>query len=326
MTKAVPYILGSVFILGLTVVMLKQNGIIGKQDKTIKVQAEQILELDQKFTKEESAKLSAIAENSVLIDVVEELKTENQQLIKENADLKKKIKSQDKIIKGFQTKLNQAKIQYADLNERIKTLQVLDDANQAEINALLDQKKLAAQSLNEITIEKKKQEKEKVQNEKLLMEQQIQARKNERIRDIVENTVVHFKSVSAHKDQYGKSIGKLKSKKNNWYYTNFTFDLMHPDQSLLLDELFIIKIVDKNTHKVLSYVEANPNFPESNIDTKGVLFKYAGDNTELKYYNNELKAGENFEVQLLYVTEDGREHLLANGSRQFIENRKVLKF
>jgi len=99
--------------------------------------------------------------------------------------------------------------------------------------------------------------------------------------------------------------------------------MVHNDLRLLLDESFMVKIVNSDTHEILSYIESNPNFPESDIDTKGMKFKYDGNLVEVAYYNNQDRIGKNYEVQIFYVTDDGEEYLMQNGAKPFIIGGKV---
>ena len=101
--------------------------------------------------------------------------------------------------------------------------------------------------------------------------------------------------------------------------------MLHDDHQLLLDEQFIAKVVNADTHEILSYVESNPNFPESDRDSKGIKFNFDGNLIEIAHFNNQKKQGSNFEVQIFYIDNNGQEHLLNGGVRQFIKNRKVVK-
>ena len=90
------------------------------------------------------------------------------------------------------------------------------------------------------------------------------------------------------------------------------------------NENFIVKIVNSDTQEILSYIESNPNFPESDKDSKGVNFQYDGNLIEIAYYNNQPKEGKNYEAQLFYIDENGKEYLLRHGIKQIIQNRRPI--
>ena len=124
---------------------------------------------------------------------------------------------------------------------------------------------------------------------------------------------------------YDKELGKNRrllvySQK----YTVVEFFLEHEDLKLLLDEQFLVKIVNSKSGDVLSYIESNPNFPDSEIDSKGVEFKFDGNMLEISYFNNQKKSGDNYEIQIFYLS-NGEEYLLLEGSKPFLKDRKVLK-
>ncbi len=118
---------------------------------------------------------------------------------------------------------------------------------------------------------------------------------------------------------------KLKKQNTAWEFTVLEFQLIHDDHRLLLDEKFIAKIVDSENGEILSYIENNPNFPKSNTDAKGIKFKFDGNLLELAHYNNQQKTGSNYEVQLFYIDDDGQEHLLRGGIKQFLKDRKLVR-
>ena len=103
------------------------------------------------------------------------------------------------------------------------------------------------------------------------------------------------------------------------------FTLINEDVRALLDEHFKVKIVNSDTQEILSFIESNPNFPKSSKDSKGLHFNYDGNLVEVAYYNNQAKKGDNFEIQVSYISDDGKEHLLRHGVKKFIEDRKVIK-
>ncbi|MFT7605623.1 MAG: hypothetical protein ACI8VT_003220, partial [Saprospiraceae bacterium] len=180
------------------------------------------------------------------------------------------------------------------------------------------------QEISSLAVQKEQEIVSRQETEAELLDRQISEARFKRITDLVNNTKVKFNKITLSTERFGKAITKIKKENSKWKYTVVEFFLEHEDLKLLLDEQFIVKIVNTNNGEILSYIESNPNFPDSEIDSKGVEFKFDGNMLEISYFNNQEKNADNYEVQVFYLSH-GEEYLLLNGTKPFIKDRKALK-
>lgn len=322
MTKSIYTILGSTIIIGLSIFSMTQFGTIDKQEKTIVKKESQISALANELSDEIQVSDDLRSENSVLREHISILRDSVAYLNGRVKSLKKRLKKQDKYIRTANKKIKTIGEQYTHLKAEIAHLSKADRLDKSTIEKLeLEKKEMRAQIAN-LNVKKDKIEADKIKTEKELMAQRIEEARYKRISNILNNTQVKFEKISAHKKRYGKKQKKVKNK--NWYFTVLEFQLINEDIKLLLDEKFIVKIVNSDTQEILSYIESNPNFPESKKDSKGVHFNYDGNLIEIAYYNNQPKEGKNYEVQISYIDDAGKEYLLRHGIKQIVQNRKTI--
>ncbi len=129
---------------------------------------------------------------------------------------------------------------------------------------------------------------------------------------------------SLRKRKLGKSMNKI-GKNADWKYTSFNFNIVHAMPEILVNQSFKAKIIDSQTGHVLSYVEANPNFPNSSLDSKGIGFQYLGKNIELSYYNADIKKGKNYHLAFYIVDKNGNEHTLPGANFPLLKKGKRVK-
>ncbi len=323
MTKSLYLILGSTIIIGLSIFSMTQFGTVIEKEKTIQKQISEISDISYELEGEIIANNDLRSENEVLKEEVSMLRDSIFNLRTIIRSLKRKVNKQDRVIKNIQGKLKSIELQYARLKVEISELAKNDVVDKGRINQLENEKKNLRKELTLLNVTKEKIEVEKQVSEKKLMEQKVNEARYKKISHILNNTQVKFEKISVHKKRYGKKVSKIKKK--NWYYTVMEFTLINEDIRALLDEHFKVKIVNSDTQEILSFIESNPNFPESSRDSKGLHFNYDGNLIEVTYYNNQKKKGENYEIQVSYVGDDGKEHLLRHGVKKFIQDRKVLK-
>ena len=56
----------------------------------------------------------------------------------------------------------------------------------------------------------------------------------------------------------------------------------------------------------------------------GEIISFDGKNSNISYYNDHQKTGQNYEVQVFYLDHSGKEYLLRHGTKQFVKNGKMM--
>ena len=125
-------------------------------------------------------------------------------------------------------------------------------------------------------------------------------------------------------DPTGKPVTRLISEGKNWKVTDIDFFMNHENNKMLLDEQFLVKIVDMDYQEPLNFVEKNPITPKKINQKPGAPFYFDGNLVEINHINNEPKKGKNFEIQVFYKSDDGEEYLLLDGVKQFIRDGHVV--
>jgi peptidoglycan hydrolase CwlO-like protein len=317
MTKFLPAALATLIITGMSIFTAVQFNTIDEQGVTIVEQVEEIQELELSLANELEMNDQLRSELVLLRDSIALLKN----VIK---DLEHTIRKQNKTIKTIKAKLKDIENQYTALKMEIANLARKDEVDK-ELIASLEADK--AELRNEIVSLNQQKDQEitaRTETEAELLDRQVSEARFKRITNLVNNTKVRFNRIALTKKRFGKPINKIKDNNTKWKYTEMEFYLEHNDLKLLLDEQFLVKIINADTGEALSYIENNPNFPDSEIDSKGIAFRYDGNMIELSYYNNQDKTGNNYEVQIYYIS-NGEEYLLLDGAVPFIQDRKVVK-
>jgi len=125
-------------------------------------------------------------------------------------------------------------------------------------------------------------------------------------------------------DQTGQPITRLISEGKNWRHTTIEFFMNHNDNKVLLDEQFMVKIVDIDHQTDVEFIQPNPLTPKENSTLNGAPFFFDGNLVEINHVNPQPKQGKNFEIQVFYKTDDGEEYLLLDGVKQFIRDGNVV--
>ena len=325
MSRTITWVSGSFLLMALTVYATYQNSTINKKETVIKTQHAQIVRLDEDLFNETQLRMDAEAKVMDLQNKVDELRDSVAFLQDHIVSLKRKIKKQKKTIASLSKKLKNFENDYDLLKQEVAALHRKEELDLARIHELEQQKKQLRQQMAQAEIQKEKKHKEQLKTQQQLLKQKLKEERLARIANIIDNTRVVYQRISTQKSRFGKTMKKLKKKNTAWAYTVLEFQLMHDDHKLLLDEQFIAKIVNSDTGEILSYIENNPNFPNSNKDSKGVKFSFDGNLVEIAHFNNQAKNGENYEVQLYYIDSEGQEHLLRGGVKQFLKKRKLVR-
>ncbi len=325
MTRTLLAALGSIIIIGLAAFSTHQNNTLDDRDKTIVHQIGEIEYLQNTLEEETNLRISVEELNFAYETKIEQLRDSVAQLESTARRLRRKISKQDKTLKSLSKKLKSIEQSYNAIKLEISELARQDQLDQQRINQLEAEKVEMRQTITTIERTKEKIDIEKQKVEQDLMATQMEEARLARVGNIIDNTRVVYQNVSLQKKRFGKKITKIGKKNSKWAYTLLNFQLIHDNHQLLLDEKFVAKVVNTDTNEILSYVESNPNFPDSDKDSKGVPFTFDGNSIEIAHFNNQKKNGKNFEVQIFYVDNTGQEHLLRGGIREFIKGRKLVK-
>ena len=323
MTKLLPAVLVTLLITGMSIFSVYQSKTINVKDQTIDEHVKEINFLEVSLIEEEEANAVLLADNIVLRETIDVLRDSVAELNVEINKLKRTIQKKNKTIKSITAKLKDIENQYDSIKLEIAELVRKDQIDRNLISSLEADKAELRKEIANLAVQKEQEVVSRQETEAELLDRQISEARFRRITNLVNNTQVRFNKIILSKNRFGKPISKIKKENSKWKYTVAEFFLEHDDLKLLLDEQFLVKIVNSDTGEVLSYIESNPNFPNSEIDSKGVEFKFDGNMLEVSYYNNQEKSGDNYEIQIFYLTE-GEEYLLLNGAKKFIQNRKVV--
>lgn len=324
MSKLLPAILVTLMITGMSIFSVFQSNTIQDQGHTIEEQGKEIDFLEVSLQTEEEENAILAMDNTLLRETILVLRDSVSFLQGKIKGLKATVRKQAKTIKSIKAKLKDIENQYESLKMEIADLARKDEIDRNLIASLEADKADLRKELADLSVQRDQEVLAKQETEAELLDRQVSEARFKRITNLVNNTRVKFNKVSLSKERFGKSIGKIKKENSKWKYTVIEFFLEHEDLKLLLDEQFLVKVVNSDTGEVLSYIESNPNFPDSQIDSKGIKFKFDGNMIEVSYFNNQKKTGKNYEIQVFYLSED-EEYLLLDGAKPFIQNRKVVK-
>ncbi|MEL6636102.1 MAG: hypothetical protein AAFW73_10350 [Bacteroidota bacterium] len=324
MTKLIAGILGTALLVGFTAVGFKQQQRIEGQTQTITNQEQEIDFLEESLE-------ATVAENKVLLEENHELENQVALLRDSVAVLKSQVKrlagkvsQQKKQLRSFDRKLKRMEQQYEGLKTEIAEIHRQGQMDQAKINALEAEKAQIRDQVETLNVQKDQMAKQQQATEAELLDRRVREARLQRINNIVNETAVEFVNVITRKKRYSKPVNRIRNGKG-WKYTIVNFHLGNADPQALLDERFLLKIVNTDTHEILSYIESNPNFPNSTIDSKGVPFRFDGNLVEIAHFNNLQKKGKNYEIQIYYVDDQGKEYPLINGRRPLVVSGKVLE-
>ncbi len=324
MTKLIVGILGTALLVGFTAVGFKQQQKIEGQSKTIVTQGEEIDFLEESLE-------ATVAENKVLLEENHELENQVAQLRNQVAELKSQVKSlqgkvsrQKRQLRSFDKKLKKMEQQYNQLRDEIAEIHKAGALDKVKIDQLELEKAQIRQQVESLNVQKDQMVKQQQITEAELLDRQVSEARMRRINNIVNETAVEFVNVITRKKRYSKPVNRIRNGKG-WKYTIVNFHLNNADKQALLDERFLVKIINSDTHEILSYIESNPNFPNSTIDSKGVPFRFDGNLVEIAHFNNLQKKGKNYEIQVFYVDDQGKEYPLINGLRPLVVSGKVLE-
>ncbi len=301
------------------VVILLTAGIVYQDRVVVKKHKEAKEEAEQQLTFEESASSEYKRRADKLQVRNDELTLENENLVRENKQLKAKIKvlnneikalnktiqKQAKLISTNEAEMQKLRNESAALVERVSRLQQTKGSNEEIIEQLDLKRQELDKKVGELYVENVELENQALDGTKELAKLTEQYDEKERTLNIVENVKVDFSGVFPRKDETRRARNV-----KQWQLTIIDLKLNTEDAALIKGETFIVKVLDKETGKVLPPREASG----STNDTQGETFVFETNPVPtIKYSNYQEKKGKNYILQVFYVKE-GKSYPLRNGS------------
>jgi len=267
-------------------------------DKNVGLQTD----LDKEVTLSEALN----AENKSLKEQILELTSKIDNMTIEILDLQKKLKT-------YKGKINRREKKIADYKKQIAALSKNRDSNRWKIKQLEAEKAKAIKDLELY------QEKEHVVVTKITetagdkMKEEVERIRLKRIAQITDETMVEFKKFTVAKKRRGNVMKNIKVGTNKWKYTMIELNFDHPKFELLLEKEFLVQIYDVDSGKPLSINDKEGKFPNSQTNRVGARFKYDGNMVYIPYFNEEVKAGKNYEIRTYFLDTNDEKHLIKKG-------------
>ncbi len=324
MNKLVLGVLGFAILMGSIVVSGKQFKKIEAQNKSIEKQKTEIGYLSENLDLQIKENDALEEENFMLEEHTGIMRDSVMRMQKKLVSYRQNDTKQKRYIALVDKKLANLNKAYTNLKKQMKILAENKEADKKEMQTLINkQSRLLAEMES---LKSKKQWGERVNTKP----SKIQKNLNEvtpttkgTLDQSMIGTRVDILNIELRKKLFGKSLKRIK-KGDDWRYSIVKINMNHPQLTALIDKNFKLKIVDLDKNKILSYVESNPNFPNSSLDSKGIGFNYEGKPIELVYYNKDVKESKNFALQFMFVDNAGKEHIIPGASRQIVKDGKVL--
>lgn len=276
-------------------------------------------------------------DNSIrnLEGVVERFEEENEELIDsifvlndQIRDLNLRIQEQDQIIKTLRNRLNGTTNKFKELENQIVILENSNQDRAVEIQKLEEEKTNILAELQILAVQEEIHMERKEKLEATTLENMALVKEKKRelaIEDITMNTTVTYSKMLLSKKPNQGNLKKIKEGSDKWVYSTFEIELNHPSgEELLLDQQFVLKIIDTDTQEILPYLEYNPAFPEGTEGITGAFFRFKGNPEQILHINTQAKSGQNYEAKV-FVVKDGKEFLLFNSHRAIVHEGKVLR-
>ena len=296
--------------------LVQETGLLRHKVRTLDQKVQQKLDevaaLSSKIKTIENSKSSDLKKINDLANEREELLKQMELMDKERTEEKDKIIAMQQEIAQKNKVVQQFEAQNEVQNELIEKIRT----NPTPTPSVSNEPVYAAPPSN-IAAPSKAEVNPSLEAQK---EQIISARKQARMREIVTDTKIDYKSIKLKEEKGGNDLDRLRNE--GWRYTVIEFDLQNPDQEAIFNEEFILQIFDIDNQRVVPFNESNPSFPDSNMGATGYAFTYKGQPMTIEYFNSQKKTGNNYEVRLYYA---GKGFLLpiSSGSTRIVEEGSV---
>ncbi|MFT6322406.1 MAG: hypothetical protein ACJAT4_003343 [Granulosicoccus sp.] len=324
MTKSLTIIISLVLLVSLGVFSAIQ---VKKLNKTKTHLSEQLKSIDNLEGAIESEKEDKFLLTQLNTDLQDENQILRDSIIRLNeiiAGLRRKVQRQDNLIAELQSKVNYLQSQYDGKKKDIAVLSRKENVDQQAIAEIEAEKAMIKEQIDNFQSEQNSVITVKSEAESIIQDKMESEDRFRKIVDVVNNTRINFQDIQIKMNPTGNPVTRLITDGKNWKHTTINFFMNHEDAKVLLDEQFLVKIIDMDFQEEILLVEPNPMLKE-NVEGKiGAPFYYDGNLVEINYNNNDPKRGKNFEVQVYYKSDDGEEYLLLDGVKQFIRDGNIV--
>ncbi len=327
MTRNLSIALGSCAIIGLSFFSIQQVGSIVKKNELLVKQDRYISELKTVSKEDDSVIIDLRSENQVLKEQIHMLQDSIEYLNSTIAKLRRANKRQNRAIADVkaQLELYQARYDQLELEMQETKVMVLPD-NPADAKKIADLQAAKADliaQVQELQAQKMSYETIKAENEMELLYRQSAEANYQRITNIMNNTQVQFNSINLLAKSNGKSLKKIRK---NWNYTTINFQLICDDPRLLMEQRFLVRVVNTDTQEILKTIAEGEGGEKAfeDFEMDGAVVLFTGGKVNVSYYNHQPKTGQNYEVQIFYLDDSGKEYLLRHGTKQFVKNGKTI--
>jgi chromosome segregation ATPase len=324
MTKSLTIIISLVLLVSLGIFSAIQ---VKKLNNTKTHLSEQLKNINNLENTIESEK----EDNILLTQLNNDLQDENQilrdSIIKLNEiiyGLRKKVQRQDDLIAKLQGKVDYLQSYYDQMKKDIAVLSRKENIDQEAILTIESEKAKIKEQVNNLQSEQNDVIAVKSEAESLIQDKIESEDRFRKIVDVVNNTRINFQEIQIKMNPTGNPVTRLITDGKNWKYTTINFFMNHEDAKVLLDEEFLVKIIDMDYQEEIKLEEVNPMLEEEIEEKIGAPFYFDGNLVEIGHNNSNLKRGKNFEVQVFYKSDDGEEYLLLDGVKQFIRDGNIV--
>lgn len=324
MTKSLTIIISLVLLVSLGVFSAIQ---VKKLNKTKTHLSEQLKSIDNLEVAIESEKEDKFLLTQLNTDLQDENQILRDSIIRLNeiiAGLRRKVQRQDNLIAELQSKVNYLQSQYDGKKNDIAVLSRKENVDQQAIAEIEAEKAMIKEQIDNFQSEQNSVITVKSEAESMIQDKMESEDRFRKIVDVVNNTRIKFQDIQIKMNPTGNPVTRLITDGKNWKHTTINFFMNHEDAKVLLDEQFLVKIIDMDFQEEILLVEPNPMLEENVEEKIGAPFYYDGNLVEINYNNNNPKRGKNFEVQVYYKSDDGEEYLLLDGVKQFIRDGNIV--
>jgi len=324
MTKSLTIIISLVLLVSLAIFSAIQ---VKKLNQTKSHLSEQLKNIDNLEDSIETEKEDKILLTQLNADLQDENQILRDSIIRLNqiiANLRRKVQQQDDIIAELQGKVNYLQSQYDDKKKDIAILSRKDNVDHQAIAAIETEKAVIKKQIDNFQSEQSNVMTVKIETESAIQDKMESEDRFRKIVDVVNNTRIKFQDIQIKMNPTGNPVTRLITDGKNWKHTTINFFMNHEDAKVLLDEEFLVKIIDMDFQEEILLAEPNPMVKEKVEEKIGAPFYYDGNLVEINYNNSDPKRGKNFEVQVYYKSDDGEEYLLLDGVKQFIRDGNIV--
>ncbi|MFK7773181.1 MAG: hypothetical protein AB8F94_13620 [Saprospiraceae bacterium] len=324
MTKSLTIIISLVLLVSLGIFSAIQVKKLNKTKNHLSVQLKNIDNLEGAIETEKEDKILLTQLNSDLQDENQFLRDSIIRLNEIIAGLRRKVRQQDDLIAELQGKVNYLQSQYDGKKNDIAILSRKENVDRQAITAIETEKAVLKEQIDNYQSEQNNVMTVKSETESLIQDKMESEDRFRKIVDVVNNTRIKFQDIQIKMNPTGNPVTRLITDGKNWKHTTINFFMNHEDAKVLLDEEFLVKIIDMDFQEEIPLVQLNP-MKEAKMEAKiGAPFYFDGNLVEISYNNSDPKRGKNFEVQVYYKSDDGEEYLLLDGVKQFIRDGNIV--